>query len=419
MTYYYHVRITQASYRITDEIRLDITSDELERRFLQPYRLGRPIAIAGKSIPADDIERIRISRTEHPAESFRPDVERSRRESGSILSTEWLIADRGTDVTDEFITGPPGAEISPAASSIEQPRRSVDSAKVFVVHGRNLQARNALFALLRAIDLRPVEWSEAVAATGKSSPYIGEILDEAFTAAQAVVVLFTPDDEARLKEPFLSEGDPAHESELTGQARPNVLFEAGMAMARDQARTVLVELGTLRPFSDIGGRHTIRLDGSTERRQELAQRLKDAGCPVNLDGTDWHTTGDFDAALEQSPPKPQQDITDTLEEQRFDEILRGSRGVRTRISRFLDPATHNRTTTEAQDLLIELGALAAQMSALGMHELNERLEVPADTRERLTRILQSLVYLEMHIVNRSFEDAKRKFASYDPAADDE
>lgn len=173
----------------------------------------------------------------------------------------------------------------------------VKTEQVFVVHGRNQRARNALFAFLRTIGLRPLEWNEAVQATGKPTPYIGEILDAAFTQAGAVVVLMTPDDEARLREPFRSPNDPPHETELTGQARPNVLFEAGMAMGRNTDRTILVELGSLRPFSDVSGLHVIRMDNSSQRRQELAQRLESAGCPVNLDGIDWHTAGDFDAAL--------------------------------------------------------------------------------------------------------------------------
>lgn len=107
----------------------------------------------------------------------------------------------------------------------------------------------------------------------------------------------TPDDEARLREPFRASGEPPHEVQLSGQARPNVLFEAGMAMAWNQERTVLVELGELRPFSDVAGRHVVRLDGSSPRRQEFAQRLEAAGCPVNLDGVEWHTAGDFDTAL--------------------------------------------------------------------------------------------------------------------------
>lgn len=173
----------------------------------------------------------------------------------------------------------------------------VKTDQVFVVHGRNQTARDAMFTYLRTIGLHPLEWNEAVRATGKTMPYIGEILDAAFTQAGAVVVLMTPDDGARLSEPFRSANDPPHETELTGQARPNVLFEAGMAMGRNPDRTILVELGSLRLFSDVSGLHVIRMDNSSQRRQELAQRLEGAGCPVSLDGIDWHTAGDFDAAL--------------------------------------------------------------------------------------------------------------------------
>ena len=164
---------------------------------------------------------------------------------------------------------------------------------VFVIHGRDLGTRDALFTFLRSIDLHPLEWSEAVSATGRGAPYVGEVLERAFSLAQAVVVLMTPDDEARLREPFRQPKDSSYETELTPQARPNVLFEAGMAIGRFPNRTILIQLGSLRPFSDIGGRHVIRLNNTTEKRQELAQRLRNAGCHVNLSGTDWHTAGNF------------------------------------------------------------------------------------------------------------------------------
>jgi hypothetical protein len=66
-----------------------------------------------------------------------------------------------------------------------------------------------------------------------------------------------------------------------------------MALASHPAQTVLVEIGALRPFSDIAGRHTIRMDNSPKKRQELAMRLQNAGCPVSLGGTDWQTAGDM------------------------------------------------------------------------------------------------------------------------------
>lgn len=172
------------------------------------------------------------------------------------------------------------------------------SRKVFVVHGRNGQARNAMFTFLRALGLQPIEWSQARAATGKASPYIGEILDSAFSEAQAVLVLMTPDEITYLRSEYQS-GPDDPESSPAPQARPNVLFEAGMAMGRDADRTVLVELGRVRPFSDVAGRHAVRLHEGPEGRQDIAQRLLTAGCAVDMSGSDWLCAGDFSA-----PPAP-------------------------------------------------------------------------------------------------------------------
>lgn len=169
--------------------------------------------------------------------------------------------------------------------------------KVFVVHGRNEPARDAMFTFLRSLGLRPIEWDQAVALTGKGSPYIGEVLDVAFEEGQAVVVLLTPDDIAYLRREYASgEDDP--ELQPRGQARPNVLFEAGMAIGRNADRTILVEFGDLRAFSDVGGRHAIRLSESPAARKSLAQRLTTAGCAVDISGTDWLHAGDF------APPPP-------------------------------------------------------------------------------------------------------------------
>lgn len=165
--------------------------------------------------------------------------------------------------------------------------------QVFVVHGRNKALRQSMFAFLRAIGLKPMEWNQAIAATEKASPYIGEILDAAFSQAMAIVVLATGDDEARLMKKFANHEDPEYETALTPQPRPNVLFEAGLAMGRNQPGTILVEVGNLRPWSDIAGRHVTRLDNTRQKRDELANKLKVAGCDVDLTGQEWLTAGDF------------------------------------------------------------------------------------------------------------------------------
>ena len=174
-----------------------------------------------------------------------------------------------------------------------------NQAEVFVVHGRNEQIRKSMFEFLRALHLKPMEWNRMVELTGKGSPYVGEILDRAFEKAAAVVVLLTGDDEARLKEAYRADGEE-HEATLMPQARPNVLFEAGMAISRSQDRTILVQVGALRDFSDIAGRHIIRLDNSAKARTAFIRRLRTAHCPVDDSGTDWLESGNFDLQTDSS-----------------------------------------------------------------------------------------------------------------------
>jgi len=173
------------------------------------------------------------------------------------------------------------------------PHTTIDQAKVFVVHGRNTRLLEALSSFLTSIGLTPIEWNQAIATTNKGSPNIGEILDAAFNQAQAVVVLLTGDDQARLSSRFLQANDPPYERQLTPQSRPNVLFESGMAIGRYPERTVLVQIGEHRPFSDIAGTHITHMDNTPHKRQELATKLANAGCKVNTSGTRWFNAGDF------------------------------------------------------------------------------------------------------------------------------
>ena len=317
---YYHIEMWARNRTLimrTANLEWELVQD----RVLPAYQRGDPLTLDGRTVSTYDIGRITILETDHevnPMASYHDD---SLREMGYTYTTE------ERDVTNRWITGPPGharlnaddtsgqssleagGPETPTVPQIEHSRPGPGTREVFVVHGRNTPAQEALFEFLRAIDLHPLEWSEAVGLTGKASPYVGEVLDAAFSRAHAVVVLLSPDDEARLRQPFREPNDPAHEITLTGQARPNVLFEAGMAMSWSEERTVLVQIGDVRPFSDIGGRHVLRLSDTSESRQQLAQRLANAGCPVQQSGTMWHSAGNFAAALELT------EVSEALEEE--------------------------------------------------------------------------------------------------------
>jgi predicted nucleotide-binding protein len=290
---FWHVIIsTEKNSRKGDTVVLDKSREWVEDRVLEPRRRGESISLSGRTFKWDDIERVRITVSSKSSDALIEEVRaKDRASSIAVLggpSYQWRAAVRAEDVTDELISAPPGASNETGAATSR-----IDLRRVMVVHGRDEEARRATFDFLRAIGLNPAEWRKLVAETGKGSPYIGEVLEQAFEGAAAVLVLLTPDDQAKLRDDFVGEKDPEYERALTGQARPNVLFEAGMAFGLHPDRTVLVELGELRPFSDVVGRHVVRLNGTEGPLREIVSRLAAAGCAVDDSGDDWADPGRF------------------------------------------------------------------------------------------------------------------------------
>jgi hypothetical protein len=172
--------------------------------------------------------------------------------------------------------------------------------QVFIVHGRNLAARDALMAFLNTLGLRPMTWEIARSLTGEATPTTLESVQAGIKAAQCVIVLFTGDDMVRLR--------PEYGNEPFGyQPRPNVLFEAGYALAHaEKERTILIRSGASREISDLSGLNYVELNNSPERRRAIVERLRSAGCDIDdrVDYTNKKISGDFEAAFEPEESGP-------------------------------------------------------------------------------------------------------------------
>jgi predicted nucleotide-binding protein len=195
------------------------------------------------------------------------------------------------------VTAPPRAahaSTPPRVARAKAKTRSVKTTKnnsVFVVHGRDTQLNEDMFSFLRAINLNPLEWTQAVKATRGANPNVTQVVKNALKSVQGVIVMFSADEEARLKKKFRGRNDSVG---LEGQARLNVIFEAGIALGAHEAKTLLVEVGDVRKISDIAGMHIPRLADSAASRKEFAERLRDKlGLKVDLSGTSWLSVGKF------------------------------------------------------------------------------------------------------------------------------
>lgn len=165
--------------------------------------------------------------------------------------------------------------------------------RVFIVEGRDEATSVAARAFLRALDLRPVEWEEAIRATEQTQPHLKDVVLAGMRLSDAVLVLYTGDDVVRLRPELVHDNDDSIETEERVQPRANVLYEAGIAEALHPARTVVVEFGNVKLFSDIGGVHNVRFDGTMQSRQRWVDRLKAAGLAVDDRGVEWFKAGDF------------------------------------------------------------------------------------------------------------------------------
>jgi len=165
---------------------------------------------------------------------------------------------------------------------------------VFVVRGRDAEAYRALSHFLRELDLRVITWDEATAQAGGGTPHTLDIVRAGIDLADAVIVLMTPDDLGYVKHAYYDPArDDPREAQETGQARQNVVFEAGWAMALGQEKVILVRVGDVRPLSDIDGLNYVWLTNDVDSRRQLITRLRNCELDVHDSHDGWRDAGAF------------------------------------------------------------------------------------------------------------------------------
>jgi len=162
-------------------------------------------------------------------------------------------------------------DASPDVVPSAPPRKSLasDGRAVFVVHGRDDGAKEAVARFLEKLTLKPLILHE--------QPNKGRTLIEKFeTNAEAdfAVVLLTPDDE----------GHPVGlTEEKRPRARQNVLFELGYFIGRiGRARVCALHKGGVELPSDFDGIVYVSMDDPQGWRLLLAREIKAAGIGVDL-----------------------------------------------------------------------------------------------------------------------------------------
>ena len=217
---YYHVRITTKSDRGNSELKLDLSKKQLTERFLIPYENGTVITVNGKPIEPDDIERIKINRTDVDSSRLISQIRAERNANGGILpiSDKQFVIYKGADITDELILGPAGykkSDNSNNSSAMEVVEMMPKNNKIFVVHGHDGEMKQTVARTLEKLGLEPVILHEQ---PNRGRAIIEKFEDCSETISFAIILL-SPDDKG-------CEANNFPESAKL-RARQNVILELG------------------------------------------------------------------------------------------------------------------------------------------------------------------------------------------------
>lgn len=161
----------------------------------------------------------------------------------TVKELEILLEEEKEDMTDEPI--------------ISKTEKTIDSKKVFIVHGRDDSKKYELSGFLYEQGLQPIILHEQV---NNGQTIIEKI--EKNSDVGCAIILLTPDDEGKLKNSDLP---------LKTRARQNVIFEAGYFMGKlGRNRTILLS-GVEETMSDIDGIVYLNLNNY---KSDLLKELK-------------------------------------------------------------------------------------------------------------------------------------------------
>src|SRR5665213_1725172 len=82
------------------------------------------------------------------------------------------LRNAGSPVAPPPVGSSPAPVNTPAQRKKGTAKRSSPTPNsVFVVHGRDTETRSSMYAFLRAVGVKPIEWTSAIAMSKKAAPY--------------------------------------------------------------------------------------------------------------------------------------------------------------------------------------------------------------------------------------------------------
>jgi predicted nucleotide-binding protein len=187
------------------------------------------------------------------------------------LPDEWYVTEEGEDVTDYFITCPPGYKknLNDGANK-QSDRKNITTNKIFVVHGHNEEMKQVVARTVEKLGFNPVILHEQ-ANEGKT---IIEKFEKHSYEASFAIILLSPDDKGS------AVGSFPDKAKL--RARQNVILEMGYfigKLGRDKVFVLHKESTDFELPSDIMG--ILYTPYNSNWKFELVKELRACGYEVD------------------------------------------------------------------------------------------------------------------------------------------
>ena len=267
---YYHVLIVinEFSRRYYELDKIDLS--EIKEEIVIPFLKGERFLFDGYFFEKAEVERIVIKESAYTSKTYADNMNEGYPNVGQLYFREDIIEDDDytKDITRNILKECQSllkeTTSKSEASIVTRPKAPMDKSKIFIVHGHDDAAKQAVARFVEKIGLEAIILHEQ-ASSGKT--IIEKI--EANSNVGFAIVLYTPCDEGRPK---------GEEDQLKPRARQNVVFEHGYLIGKIGRKNVsaLVK-GDIETPTDISGVVYINMDESEAWKYQVAKEMKACG----------------------------------------------------------------------------------------------------------------------------------------------
>ncbi len=273
---YYHVLIEPYGF-VKPLYQLDNTDlSEIKEEVILPYLKEEQFIFDGYSLNKRKIKRILIKESAFTSQMYADALNRAYPDSPIYIEREDIVSDKDeytTDITGRIVKECRSllqeATPKPEAPTVTKPKAPMDKSKVFIVHGHDDAAKEAVARFVEKIGLEAIILHEQ-ASSGKT--IIEKI--EANSNVGFAIVLYTPCDLGASK---------AEKDQLRPRARQNVVFEHGYLIGKIGRENVCALVkGDIEKPTDISGVVYIPMDEGDGWKLAIAKEMRDRGYKVDV-----------------------------------------------------------------------------------------------------------------------------------------